>query len=158
MGLSFCNFYLEFTFFSNMYHILNHYKTFLNEMILKSALKPSWKFKITIHDSILEVHYYMSSVYLLNFINMYIFLIQVGNVNVFFCHADVLPYICDIWIKYNLFFMLIKNEPLYIIYYKWVKHSNCQYGLEIGLCLHNCHGHEVWFMFSLKLWKHLWLK
>jgi hypothetical protein len=33
-----------------------------------------------------------------------------------------------------------------------------RWSIEIGLCLHNCHGHEVRFMFSLKLWKSLWLK
>jgi hypothetical protein len=64
-----------------MYHILNPYKTSSNEMILKSAIECSCKLKIIVHDSISNVYDYMFGVYLFNFIIMYIFFIQVDNLN-----------------------------------------------------------------------------
>jgi len=60
-----------------MYHILRPYKRSWDEMILKNAFKSSCKIKTIIYDSISKFHQHMFSVYLLNFIIMYIFLFKI---------------------------------------------------------------------------------
>jgi hypothetical protein len=65
-----------------MYHILKFYKTYKNEMILKNA------FETIVKDSTLKVHYFMFSVYFLNFIIMYIFLFKLAILSQFFCHIN----------------------------------------------------------------------
>ncbi len=60
-----------------MYHILRPYKRSWDEMILKNAFKSSCKIEAIIYDSISKFHQHMFTVYLLNFIIMYIFLFKI---------------------------------------------------------------------------------
>jgi hypothetical protein len=58
-------------------------------MILKSAFESSCKFKTTIHDFTLKVNYCIFGVYLLNVINMYIFVFKLTIlIHKFFGHIN----------------------------------------------------------------------
>jgi len=60
------------------------------------------KFETLVHDSTSKVHYYMLVVYLLNFINIYIFLLElIILILFFFTTLMILPYIYGILNKVN---------------------------------------------------------
>jgi hypothetical protein len=86
------------------------------------------KFEITIHDSLFKVRYYLSNVYLLNFIIMYIFLIKfIIIIHKFCCLIDDFTIF---WKRYTLskVWCDIANESPYLTNYShhgWDPYMKC---------------------------------